>query len=795
MPPGTSSFSSRLTGGRSSWRRGEGAGGEGGEGRGCYSPSATATAIGPSSTRSSRDIGRSGGAGVLLPSSPAYVGDKRDSRGEAKRLLFSGAAAAAAAEGRGERGALTAAAAGERGGRGGGVRAVTKTPSRTALPRSILEEERTVAGGAKRAKLAAGKHAKPDSSEKSCGAWNHAEEATTDKSVACGDNGDGSGGGGGNENGGKEDGWKGGARNKMEPRKREDGKNMVEDTIFLSSSTTAVVPVAAVAGSGGFIAGDGAAPQGKITGSLLPKKSSDFDCAVAGANDHPSDRNVAPVTAASTTTVVADYASGRFVRNGAEVSSTPIAGRGRITAAFASPSYFGDSPSLFVLGKKRVAAAHQRSKGCAGGGHRGNKRRGLCSEGERARCRKSGKPGTAASPTDAATPRGAPKLGAGTVGGGGSGSGGMPTPGNRGAGGGGAGSTVGRPPRSQPGLAPFTPQPPLPRKPPSEHASPVAAGGSIRVKRTAKRGGSLVPSEAHFLAGAGTGAGISSRSRVGDEEDNWVAIGTPRALYTSATSSVAVVTGGGGGGDSGGGDASTKCFERREEEIIAGGGFSYGASSGGGANSITEKLQPQRQLQRQHQRQHRQLELAVGTREILPSSPLPSSRSLSSSYQCQHLYAAGAGSVVGPIGGGSGAGGGGAKTTALDTIVTSFLRNQHERCPDPVCVLPPLSLSEPHRCPGRTPAGALGAGAPPNVAKRSLAWQVRYCCRRLSWWRWLWRLWWQWWLWRLFLSLVLGSAGGDTRVLAVVVFKYCCFSSRSYYFSCHCCIFSCQPGF
>ncbi|CAN0486614.1 unnamed protein product, partial [Ectocarpus sp. 12 AP-2014] len=65
-----------------------------------------------------------------------------------------------------------------------------------------------------------------------------------------------------------------------------------------------------------------------------------------------------------------------------------------------------------------------------------------------------------------------------------------------------------------------------------------------------------------------------------------------------------------------------------------------------------------------------------------------------------------------------------AGTTALDKIVTSFLRNQHERCSDPICVLPPLSLSEPHQCPGRTPTGAMGSGAPPNVAKRALAWQV-----------------------------------------------------------------------
>lgn len=85
------------------------------------------------------------------------------------------------------------------------------------------------------------------------------------------------------------------------------------------------------------------------------------------------------------------------------------------------------------------------------------------------------------------------------------------------------------------------------------------------------------------------------------------------------------------------------------------------------------------------------------------------------------------GMVISSAGHGQNAGGsdtGAGGRTALDAIVTSFLRNQHERCPDPVCVLPPLSLSEPHECPPRTPTGAFGAGAPPNVMKRALAWQV-----------------------------------------------------------------------
>ncbi|CAN0431243.1 unnamed protein product, partial [Discosporangium mesarthrocarpum] len=65
-----------------------------------------------------------------------------------------------------------------------------------------------------------------------------------------------------------------------------------------------------------------------------------------------------------------------------------------------------------------------------------------------------------------------------------------------------------------------------------------------------------------------------------------------------------------------------------------------------------------------------------------------------------------------------------APRTTLDAIVTSFLRNQHERCPQPICVLPPLPLGEPHCCPRKTPAGAWGAGAAPSVARRMMQRQV-----------------------------------------------------------------------
>lgn len=93
-------------------------------------------------------------------------------------------------------------------------------------------------------------------------------------------------------------------------------------------------------------------------------------------------------------------------------------------------------------------------------------------------------------------------------------------------------------------------------------------------------------------------------------------------------------------------------------------------------------------------------------------------------HQMDNLGATGGGGDMVLVGSRPGENGAG-MSTVLDEIVTSFLRNQHERCPDPICVLPPLSLLEPHQCPGRTPAGAMGSSVPPNVAKlAALARQV-----------------------------------------------------------------------
>ena len=36
--------------------------------------------------------------------------------------------------------------------------------------------------------------------------------------------------------------------------------------------------------------------------------------------------------------------------------------------------------------------------------------------------------------------------------------------------------------------------------------------------------------------------------------------------------------------------------------------------------------------------------------------------------------------------------------SVLDKIVKKYLRTQHEQCPNPICVLPPFSLTEKHIC-------------------------------------------------------------------------------------------------
>ena len=62
-------------------------------------------------------------------------------------------------------------------------------------------------------------------------------------------------------------------------------------------------------------------------------------------------------------------------------------------------------------------------------------------------------------------------------------------------------------------------------------------------------------------------------------------------------------------------------------------------------------------------------------------------------------------------------------STTLDQIVVQYLRRQHEQCPNPICVLPPFSLTLPHRCP--EPLLTSTAGAAQNVTRRLLQREVR----------------------------------------------------------------------
>ena len=219
----------------------------------------------------------------------------------------------------------------------------------------------------------------------------------------------------------------------------------------------------------------------------------------------------------------------------------------------------------------------------------------------------------------------------------------------------------------------------------------AASGGGKRSARTPLAS----PPARAAVAAAATGGSASGLP----EQDGWAAtpVGTPRGFYTAVASSSSI---GGGGGSSSSGidDASFNVFGSQNDTR-------EGKGSGGGGSCYSS---------------------AGKSLELAPRS-FP--------HHHQHVHGGGIGLGIGALSrdhrgatAGTAAGGGGGAavegTTALDKIVTSFLRNQHERCPDPVCVLPPLSLSEPHRCPGRAPEGAMGAGAPPNVAKRALAWQV-----------------------------------------------------------------------
>eukprot|EP00639_Heterosigma_akashiwo_P012852 CAMPEP_0206365754 /NCGR_PEP_ID=MMETSP0294-20121207/3054_1 /ASSEMBLY_ACC=CAM_ASM_000327 /TAXON_ID=39354 /ORGANISM="Heterosigma akashiwo, Strain CCMP2393" /LENGTH=430 /DNA_ID=CAMNT_0053811707 /DNA_START=424 /DNA_END=1713 /DNA_ORIENTATION=+ len=60
------------------------------------------------------------------------------------------------------------------------------------------------------------------------------------------------------------------------------------------------------------------------------------------------------------------------------------------------------------------------------------------------------------------------------------------------------------------------------------------------------------------------------------------------------------------------------------------------------------------------------------------------------------------------------------ETTVLEGIVSQYLRHQHEQCADPISVLPPFSLLEPHSCPERKPILSLTNVVAQVTASREL---------------------------------------------------------------------------
>lgn len=243
--------------------------------------------------------------------------------------------------------------------------------------------------------------------------------------------------------------------------------------------------------------------------------------------------------------------------------------------------------------------------------------------------------------------------------------------------------------------------------------------------------GSLIGNDADGGVNDNGGGG---GARASGEIESWTTIGTPRGLYTSAATADGVDNGRDGVGNSFDGRDNIRDGDDGRRESDGPRSDADGRLSETAAGTLEPvprtDLQPRQQQQKQQQQrqqQQRQQQQKQQQQKVSKGGALT---------RISRTDAGGGGgggsSSSGGFGGSSGVFGGGSfadgstisGNTALDTIVTSFLRNQHERCPDPVCVLPPLSLSEPHRCPERTPAGAMGAGAPPNVTKRVFARQA-----------------------------------------------------------------------
>eukprot|EP00727_Mastigamoeba_balamuthi_P002096 m51a1_g11884 putative protein vprbp (1539) ;mRNA; r:579303-584970 len=66
----------------------------------------------------------------------------------------------------------------------------------------------------------------------------------------------------------------------------------------------------------------------------------------------------------------------------------------------------------------------------------------------------------------------------------------------------------------------------------------------------------------------------------------------------------------------------------------------------------------------------------------------------------------------------------GSSTGMLDEIVTQYLRNQHEKCRNPIAVLPPFPILKPHKCPERRVFGPVAGVAPVSITTRLMERQL-----------------------------------------------------------------------
>lgn len=221
-----------------------------------------------------------------------------------------------------------------------------------------------------------------------------------------------------------------------------------------------------------------------------------------------------------------------------------------------------------------------------------------------------------------------------------------------------------------------------------QQQSQLAAAGALPALTVARR------SSLDHVPRAGSGGGAASQGAC-----------TPAS---TATTSATVTTAGGGGGGGGGYvgagaglrrlSTSSALPHRTSRLFPAGLSLRRSGSSGYGLN-LRAAASP-----------------AAAGAGAWPTAT-PSLLGLPSPFTTHKLVAPPSTVVVGGGGNGLGRRGGlaPAPATTLDKIVVQYLRRQHEQCPNPICALPPFSLTLPHRCPEPPPTGAAA-----NVSRRLL---------------------------------------------------------------------------